>query len=91
MNKLRPAGAIRWAAEIDGIVLLNDQTGKCIKLAYPQAALWDFITRGDSLKQITRKLALVASLESAAAERLAAEAITLLMRDGFLLREGIHG
>jgi hypothetical protein len=91
MDRFRPGEAIRWAVEIDGIVLLNELTGKSIKLTYPQAALWDFISRGDSPNHIPRKLALVASLELAAAERLAEEAIAGLVRDGFLLREGIHG
>ncbi len=91
MNRLQPTRHIRWAVEIEGVVVLNDENGQSIKLAYPQAAIWDFITRGDSMAQMVLKIAAVASLTPEAAERLVAQTEAELRQGGYLAPERVHG
>jgi len=91
VNRLEPARHVRWAVELEGVVVLNDENGQSIKLVYPQAAIWDFITRGDSTEQIALKIAAVASLAPEAAERLVAQTETELRQGGYLAPERAHG
>jgi hypothetical protein len=91
VHNLRPAAHIHWAVEIDGVVILNEEDGSSVKLAYPQAAIWDFITRGESMEQITGKIAVIAAMAPAAAERLVTRTRAELLQRGFLSPEGTHG
>jgi hypothetical protein len=91
MHRFRPAESIQWAVEIDGVVLIDSRSGRTVKLAYPQAALWDFMVRGDSLDQMTRKMALVASIDSDRSEIWVEQTIAELVRDGFIEKTDAHG
>jgi hypothetical protein len=43
---LRCAPDVSWRAESDGIRVLAPDRALTLKLGYPEAALWDMITRG---------------------------------------------
>ncbi|MCG8461148.1 MAG: hypothetical protein MI919_33095 [Holophagales bacterium] len=43
---LRCAPDIAWQAESDGIRLVAADRARMLELAYPEAALWDLISRG---------------------------------------------
>jgi hypothetical protein len=36
---------IQWAVETDGIMLIQPSLNRAIKLGYPEAALWDLLSR----------------------------------------------
>jgi hypothetical protein len=85
MNRFRVAEPVRWAVEAAGVVLVNDATGAVITLGYPQAAVWDLLTRGDSGAKIGAKLCAIAALEPAAARALVRETAAALREAGFLI------
>jgi hypothetical protein len=75
---------VKWAVETTGVALLNCATGAVTTLAYPQAAIWDFLTRGESPERIAALLCPIASLDEAAAAALVAETVAELRERGFL-------
>jgi hypothetical protein len=90
MNNIRPSSRVQWVVETDGILLLHE-AGTTLKLPYPKAAIWDFLTRGDTNRQIAHKVSAIASLKITAAMRLTEETIEELRRGEFLVPEERHG
>ena len=72
--------------ETGGVVLIDGVTGAATTLGYPQAAIWDFLTRGESDEQICAKLCAIASLDPAAAQALARETMAALREAGLVTR-----
>ena len=87
MSNWRIADNIRWAVDLRGVVLINDATGGSTPLSYPQAAVWDLLTRGEPKARIHAKLCAIASLEPEAAEALLAGTISALREAGFVVPE----
>jgi len=78
---------VKWAVETRGVLLINEATGAVVTVEYPQAAIWDLLTRGESNRQIARKLCAIASLDPDAAEALVRETLAAWREAGFLARE----
>ncbi len=81
----------QWTIEPDGIVLWNVEKRMRLPLYYPQAAVWDFFSRGDSYERVIRKVAAIAWLDSGAVERLVRESLSQWTEAGFLVSEVGHG
>ncbi len=84
MTEYRAAEQVRWAVEAGGVVLIDGATGAATTLGYPQAAIWDFLTRGESSERIAAKMGAIASLDPAGAQALVEETIAALREAGFL-------
>jgi hypothetical protein len=84
MSEHRVAEKVRWAVEAGGVVIINGATGAVTTLGYPQAAIWDFLTRGESRDRICAKLCPIASLDLAAAHALVLETVAALREAGLL-------
>ena len=84
MSEFRVAEHVRWAVEAAGVMLINDATGASLSLGYPQAAIWDFLARGESRERMVAKLCAIAALEPAAAQALAVETIAAWWEAGFV-------
>ena len=84
MSEYYAADQITWAVEESGVVIVNGATGSATTLGYPQAAIWDFLTRGESGERICSKLCAVASLDTTAAQALLQETVAALRKAGFL-------
>jgi hypothetical protein len=84
MSEYRAAEQVRWAVEAAGVVLIDGVTGAATTLGYPEAAIWDLITRGDSRERIAAKLCAIAGLEPAAAHRLLLDTVAAWREAGFL-------
>ena len=84
MSEYRVADGVKWAVEAGGVVLIDCATGAGTTLGYPQAAIWDFLTRGESIVSIAAKVCAIASLDQAASEALVAETVAALREAGFL-------
>lgn len=80
-----------WAVEARGVLLINDATGAVVTVGYPQAAIWEMLTGGESNERIARKLCAIASLEPEAAEALMRETVAAWRAAGFLAREEDRG
>ena len=86
MSEYRAAEHVRWAVETAGVVLIDGATGTATTLGYPQAAIWDFLTRGEPVEQICAKLCAIASLDPAAAQALVLETMAALRKAGLVTR-----
>lgn len=75
-----------WAVEMDGITLLNPSTGAVCSLGYPQAAIWDLISRGYSTDRLLRVISALASLEPNETDRLVHESLEDWTKAGFLIK-----
>lgn len=91
MSEYRAAPQVRWAVEAGGVVLIDCATGGATTLGYPQAAIWDFLTRGESSERIAAKLGAIASLDAAAAQALVLETVAALREAGYLARGDASG
>ncbi|MGA2328433.1 MAG: PqqD family protein [Bryobacteraceae bacterium] len=91
MSEFRAAEQVRWAVEAAGVVLIDGATGAATTLGYPEAAIWDLITRGDSRERIAAKLCAIAGLEPAAAQELVLNTVAVLREAGFLAPRGSGG
>jgi hypothetical protein len=84
MSGYRVAEQVRWAVEVAGVVVIHGATGETITVAYPRAAIWDFLTRGEDGERIAAKLCAIASLEPEAARKLVLETVAQWREAGFL-------
>jgi hypothetical protein len=91
MNRFAVAEKVRWAVEAAGVVLVNDATGVAITLGYPQAAVWDLLTRGESGARIGAKMCAIAALEPPDACALVRETAAALREAGFLVLRDERG
>jgi hypothetical protein len=83
MSEYRAAEHVRWAVEAGGVVIL-DRAGQATTLGYPPAAIWDFLTRGESEERISAKLCAIASLDAEAAQALTRETVAALRAAGWI-------
>jgi hypothetical protein len=84
MSEYRSAEQVRWAVEAAGVVLINNANGAATTLCYPEAAIWDLITRGDSNERIAAKLCAIVGLDPAAARQLVLDTVAAWRKAGFL-------
>ena len=91
MTQYRTADHVKWAVEAAGVVLIDRATGAATTLGYPQAAIWDFLTRGESSERIALKMCTIASLTPEAAQALVLETVAALRQAGFLERGEASG
>ena len=80
---LRPN--VRWCVGRVGITL-SDGNGVTREVAYPDAAVWDLISRGYPFAKVVSMLTFIASLEPAAAEAAVRSALEQWASGGFLER-----
>lgn len=83
----RKAEGVRWSVEVDGITLLREPAGKSLFLGYPDAALWDFLSRGLREREILSRMRALLKSDEAGARAEIFRILARLERDGFLKRE----
>ncbi len=91
MSQFRVARQVRWAVEATGVTLVNDATGAAVALGYPEAAIWDFVARGEALVSIVEKVAAIASLSRDAARMRIFEAVAEWWEAGWVAPEDPRG
>lgn len=87
----RCAPHVSWTVERNGLLLLNAGNAKGCPLGYPQAALWDLLSRGNSYRQVVSKMRAIALLSAEATERFIADTMESWVEAGLLLREDGDG
>ncbi len=70
----RVASGVKWTVETQGILLM-DNKGKIHSILYPQAALWDLISRRLSTERVLSSLKHIASLDTAGTNQLLVESL----------------
>ena len=86
----RCSQGVRWSVATRGIVLVNAAGGTAF-LEYPQAAAWDFVSRGFSFEQTVPLLCAIESLDAEQAGRFLAASLEEWVEAGFLLRKADRG
>jgi len=87
----RCAPHLSWTVERNGLLLLNSGNAKACQLGYPQAALWELLSRGNSYGQVVSKMRAIALLSAEATERFIADTVESWVQAGLLLREDGDG
>jgi hypothetical protein len=82
---------IKWAVDTQGIMLMNQDTAEVHRLANPQAAVWDLITREYPYPKTVGMLAAIAALDETAAEHLLMESLQAWTEAGILILKRRHG
>lgn len=81
----RVAPNVGWAVETWGL-LLSDGRENPHWLPYPQAAIWDLISRGYPTAKVCSMLTHIAALDSATAETLVWESLEVWTQRGLLTK-----
>jgi hypothetical protein len=87
----RPAEHIQWSVEPMGILLFDQKAGCACAIAYPQAAVWDFLTRQYPLGRIIDLLGSIADLKAAEAHAFLQNSLAMWLAAGYLIRGDGHG
>ncbi len=77
----------QWVVEQKGVVLIHALENRCTWLAYPEAAVWDLLTRDWSRREMISMLAVIAAVDEAAAEILLDGCLERWTHQGWLTRE----
>ncbi len=85
MTACRIPSGVQWSVGRKTLTVVGGD-GVTKTLGYPDAAVWDFLSRGYSVSDVTRLVAAVASLEPAAAEELVRAAVAEWVECGVLER-----
>lgn len=75
---------IAWSVERDGILLINRNTGKVRFLPYPQASIWDLISRGYAFDRTVRMVSAIAAMKHHDGEEFILKSLKEWSREGFL-------
>lgn len=80
---------IVWAVETNGIVLIDQKNGKDAFLAYPEAIVWDMLSRRRPVEKIEQLLESGADLKDKSARRFLESVLSDWLKNGWL--ERVHG
>jgi hypothetical protein len=78
---------VRWAVTTGGILLLHIPDGEKVFLKYPQAVVWDLVSRGYSYEQTKSMLRTITSLDEKQAAELLVSCLEGWVKEGFLITE----
>lgn len=82
---------IGWVVEENGLLVLDAVNRRELFLPYPEAALWDLLSRHQSLEVVMPVLLAIFKTNSTAYEQWALKEIALWETNGWLVREGADG
>lgn len=86
-----PHPEVAWSVEARGISLIRHGSGQRLFLAYPEAALWDFIVRRVPHAQISRMYSALAQMPAPAAEPAMNRLLLEWVEGGWLREKEPHG
>ncbi len=78
------AKEIKWAVETDGIIIIQPSLNRAIKLVYPEAALWDLLSRRLSLEQIIEMIAAISGKDRDESEKWVSGTCNTWMKTGLI-------
>ena len=86
MSLYQGARDISWTVETTGLLLMRPGSGVCCRLAYPEAAIWDFVTRGYDLQRVARMIRHIGGFpDDSAAEKYVRDRLRSWLEAGFLV------
>ena len=78
--------AVQWVVEAGSIVLVNRESGATCSLEYPQAAIWDLMTRDYLYEQMLPMLSAITGLDKKNVHAILVESLKDWERNGFSLK-----
>ena len=87
---IRCGSQISWVVQPGSVLLVNDATHESLTLPYPQAAVWDLLTRHPAA-EVARKMTYIADLSPERAAALVEQSVETWIRLGYLQWEAVHG
>jgi len=85
------APRIGWIVEEGTVRVFEAEKGELLKLGYPEAAVWDLISRYSLEADIVPKLAVIGGLNRAATRALLHSCLRGWLRSGILVQAGSRG
>lgn len=86
-KKLQCAAQVVWVVEPQGIVLIHTLQGRRYPLAYPEAAVWDLLTRSRPVETICTMLELIAAISPSKSKELVTACLEVWTQEGWLEAE----
>lgn len=83
MRSYRLAPGVRWAVERSA-VKLTDAKGTVRTLRYPEAAVWDLLSRGYAFDKVVSMITHIAALDSPGANVLVRTSVEDWAQSGFI-------
>lgn len=74
-----------WIVEQQGIVLINISENRYSRLYYPEAAIWDLLTRNLPYDRLLRMLMVISSLDNESAASLIEQSLKQWIANGWLI------
>ena len=82
---------VRWAVQTDGLYVIHTRTMSSQKLEYPDAAVWDLITRYGSNRKIIQLLSHIANLSLQKTELIFSDCMGRWASSGLLTMDDGNG
>jgi len=86
----RVSPAVRWVVEKRGLLLVGGD-GSHLRLGYPEAAIWDLLSRGYRTRTLVSSLAHIVGVDDSTAMKLLFDTARDLLAAGFLSSETSDG
>ena len=78
---------VRWSVTSDGVTLVGREADLADRLAYPEACLWDLVSRGRQWDDVCEMVGVVAGFDRSAAEAWVRRTMASWVERGWLTRE----
>lgn len=84
-NRYQCCKTIEWAVETDFLVLFRKETNEKFILKYPEAALWDFLSREIPMFRIINMIAAIKRTDNLSAKEWVFAQIKIWLDQGLLI------
>jgi hypothetical protein len=84
MTRYTLAPDLRWAVERLSVTL-TDKSGQVRSIQYPQAGIWDLVSRGYPFDRVVSLTAHIAGCDAAGADRLVRDTLDEWARAGWIV------
>jgi len=85
VSRFHCSPAVAWAVEQTGLTLLHRETGRTRALPYPQAALWDLLSRARPWNRLGETMAAIMGVDRVVAEAWMKDTVLDLAQEGWLV------
>lgn len=77
---------VTWVVETHGLLLIHHALDKSLRLEYPEAAVWDFVSQGYEYSRMVYLVAKIASIEREECDSIIRNCLEKLIAQNFLLK-----